>query len=63
MRTIDAAVITYGLVSKSRPCSTTESRTNSTKAFRALLADRGLDRDGDQVVKTRRVLEFFTAAG
>ena len=32
-------------------------------AFRALLADRGLDPSGDQQAKTRTVLQFFTAPG
>lgn len=33
------------------------------RAFRALLADRGLDPSGDQQAKTRTVLQFFTAPG
>ena len=33
------------------------------KAFRDMLAGRGLDTDGDQVAKTRRVLECYPAAG
>ena len=38
-----------------------EQAVDAGRAFRDLLADRGLDPDGDQQAKTRRVLEFFTA--
>jgi hypothetical protein len=40
-----------------------DQAVDAGKAFRDMLADRGLDTDGDQVAKTRRVLEFYTAAG
>ena len=40
-----------------------DQAVDAGKAFRDMLAGRGLDTDGDQVAKTRRVLEFYTAAG
>jgi hypothetical protein len=41
----------------------TVAAAGAGKAFRALLAERGLDADGEQQAKARRVLEFFTARG
>jgi hypothetical protein len=38
----------------------TDEAVDAGKAFRALLAERGLDPTGDQQAKARTVLEFFT---
>ena len=38
----------------------TDQALDAGKAFRALLAERGLDPTGDQQAKARTVLEFFT---
>ena len=38
-----------------------DQAVDAGRAFRDLLVNRGLDPDGDQQAKTRRVLEFFAA--